>query len=101
MQAQRAGKEPSDSSDFPAWSWKQEAFTNVCPTLKKTMSAKAKRDLTNFPGYFEAGSACTVFDSTRPWLDLKLCTRVSRYLHTLETPRLNKESDAALAYRHA
>eukprot|EP00892_Ulva_mutabilis_P003873 jgi/Ulvmu1/1858/UM012_0014.1 len=57
MEAQRAGKEPSDSGTFSSvWSWKQEAFLDVCPTLKKSMSASAKKALTDFPGYFEAGN---------------------------------------------
>lgn len=58
MQAQRAGKEPTDSATYSSiWSWKEDAFLDVCPTLKKSMSASAKRALTDFPGYFEAGSA--------------------------------------------
>jgi hypothetical protein len=66
MQAQRAGVPEKDSETvFPqVWTWKTPAFTNTCGDFLKddtVLAAEHKTnvDLIHYPGYFEAGSACS------------------------------------------
>ena len=63
VQGQRAGLLPADHADmFPGLSWKQPGYTNICQgyLTGATVDAAdaAEVDWANFPGYFEAGSAC-------------------------------------------
>jgi hypothetical protein len=62
VQAQRAGPQPagSEKAYSSVWSWKKQAFIDICPTLKKQLwGAAASPDRAEMwlPGFFEAGSA--------------------------------------------
>jgi hypothetical protein len=61
FESQRAGLKPSDGGTVydSVWGWKTQAFTNVCPTLQKQLTAAevSAANLKKYAGAFEAGSA--------------------------------------------
>jgi hypothetical protein len=61
VQAQRVGKEPPDAQTTfrSVWRWKQPAYTNVCPTYKRSLDGERAQamHIDHYAGYFQAGSA--------------------------------------------
>lgn len=62
MQAQRSGSKPADAdATYPTvWSWKQEAYTDMCSEAVSNSTGAAPNAtdsmLGTYGGYFEAGS---------------------------------------------
>jgi hypothetical protein len=60
LEAQRAGHKPADGDIVcpQVWQWKKPAFINTCKAYRQSIAASAADDgnLSEFSGYFEAGS---------------------------------------------